>query len=99
MLPKVLVYNGFNNLRYMLFEDADVKGISGPLKQFGAYEAYALIPSAALINKGLKGNTVLDIGANLGTYAIPLAKNLPNLKFGCLSYSALYIINFVEIFF
>lgn len=67
----------------MLFENSDQSGISGPLKQFGAYDAYALVPSAALLNSRSEGKTVLDVGANLGTYSVPMAKSFPDLNFIC----------------
>jgi FkbM family methyltransferase len=84
MLPKVSVYDMADGLRMMLFENADDKGISGVLRANKVYEPNVQLISSAVLNQALpKRNLVLDIGANLGSYVLPLAKRFPRLNFLC----------------
>lgn len=81
MLPKVQLYEGAEGLRFLLYENADHQGISGVIKSHGSYEPNLGLLSAVLINLAAEGRLVLDIGANLGSYSIPLALKFPAKTF------------------
>jgi FkbM family methyltransferase len=84
MLPKVGLYDMADGLRLMLFENADDKGISGVLKANRVYEPNVQLISSTVLNQVTpQRNLVLDIGANLGSYVLPLAKRFPSLNFLC----------------
>ena len=71
MLPKVGVYDMAEGLRFMLFENADNRGISGVLKANKVYEPNVQLISSAVLGQAIPGRTqVLDIGANLGSYGV-----------------------------
>lgn len=76
MLPNCELVNCFGN-QYLVFKGNDL--ISNAVKQQGyEIEVYAL--SHKILEKHQNG-VVLDIGANLGTFTIPLAKANPRLTF------------------
>lgn len=84
MLPKVGVYDMAEGLRFMLFENADNRGISGVLKANKVYEPNVQLISSAVLGQAIPGRTqVLDIGANLGSYVLPLAKRFSGFQFLC----------------
>jgi FkbM family methyltransferase len=72
MLPNVNVIN-CKEANYLLFATQDA--ISNVLYHTGQWEEYLLIISSALI-EGIESPLILDIGSNLGAYAIPLAKRI-----------------------
>jgi len=72
MLPKVNVIN-CKEANYLLFATQDA--ISTVLYHTGQWEEYLLTISSALI-EGVDSPLILDIGSNLGAYAIPLAKRI-----------------------
>ena len=76
MLPNCELVNVFGT-QYLVFKGNDL--ISNALKQ-GGYEVEIFALSQKLI-RGHKDGVVLDIGANLGSFTIPLAKANPNLIF------------------
>ena len=81
MFPEVDVVNADNDTKYLLFQNTDLQGISGMIRAHGTYEPNLQLLSSALINTSTNGNLILDIGANLGSYTIPLAKKFTNKKF------------------
>jgi len=72
MLPRVNIIK-CNEADYMLFSTDDA--ISNVLYRTGQWEDYLLSISRVFL-QGLNKPLVLDIGANLGAYSIPLAKGL-----------------------
>ncbi len=68
-------------LAYKFRATRGCQGISGVIKQHGTYEPNIGLLSAALINVASEGNLILDIGANLGSYWIPLAQKFPQKRF------------------
>ena len=72
MLPRVNIIK-CNEADYMLFSTDD--SISNVLYRTGQWEDYLLSISRVFL-QGLNKPLVLDIGANLGAYSIPLAKGL-----------------------
>lgn len=72
MLPRVNIIK-CNEADYMLFSTDDA--ISNVLYRTGQWEDYLLTISKVFL-QGVKNPLVLDIGANLGAYSIPLAKSM-----------------------
>ena len=66
-----------NGLRFKLMGKNDL--IGKLLKRDGDYEPELKVLSSHLV-RGKEGR-VLDIGANIGTYTLPMAKSFPNLRF------------------
>ena len=76
MLPNCQLVNCFGH-QYLVFKGNDL--ISNAMKQ-GGYEIEVFALSQKLLEKH-KDGVVLDIGANLGSFTIPLAKTNPHLTF------------------
>lgn len=76
MLPNCELVNCFGN-QYLVFKGKDL--ISNAVKQQG-YEVEVFALSHKILEKHQDG-VVLDIGANMGTFSIPLAKRNPHLTF------------------
>jgi FkbM family methyltransferase len=76
MLPNCELVNCFGN-QYLVFKGKDL--ISNAVKQSG-YEVEVFAVAHKLLEKH-KDGIVLDIGANLGTFSIPLARANPRLTF------------------
>lgn len=76
MLPNCQLINCFGH-QYLVFKGNDL--ISNAVKQQG-YEIEVFALAHKLLEKH-KDGVVLDIGANLGTFTIPLAKSNPHLTF------------------
>ena len=55
MLPKVGVYDMAEGLRFMLFENADNRGISGALKANKVYEPNVQLISPAVLGQAIPG--------------------------------------------
>ena len=84
MLPKVGVYEIDDGLRLMLFEHADQHGIGGVLKINKKYEPNLQIITYAILSQATNSrNLVLDIGANLGSYVVPIARKYEKMRFIC----------------
>lgn len=77
MLPVTLIIK-VKDCRYLIFDKSDI--ISNILRNGDNYEAHLTDISKVLIGDAQDG-CVLDIGANLGSYVIPIAKQFPNLRF------------------
>lgn len=76
MLPNCELVNCFGH-QYLVFKGNDL--ISNAVKQQG-YEIEVFALSQALLKRHTDG-VVLDIGANMGTFSIPLAKTNPHMTF------------------
>ena len=76
MLPNCELVNCFGH-QYLVFKGNDL--ISNAVKQQG-YEIEVFALSQALLKRHADG-VVLDIGANMGTFSIPLAKTNPHMTF------------------
>lgn len=77
MLPITLIIK-VKDCRYLIFDKSDI--ISNILRNGDGYEAHLTDISKILIGDAEEG-CVLDIGANLGSYVVPIAKQFPNLRF------------------
>jgi len=75
MLPRVSNIEG-NDAHYLVFSTGDA--ISNILFRTGKWEEHLLGISKFIIS-GIERPLILDIGANLGAYSIPLAKNIQNI--------------------
>jgi FkbM family methyltransferase len=75
MLPPTKIINS-NGVKYMLFESPDF--ITHIVNITGQFEIELVTATEKAIQG--KGGIVLDIGANLGTYTIPLAARNPHLE-------------------
>jgi FkbM family methyltransferase len=75
MLPRINLIK-CNEADYLLFSTADT--ISNILYRTGQWEEYLLSISKTFL-LGASDPLVLDIGANLGAYSIPIAKNIQNI--------------------
>ena len=78
MLPNCQLVNSFGH-QYLVFNGNDL--ISNALKN-GGYEVEIFALAQKILQKH-KDGIVLDIGANLGSFTIPLAKTNPHLTFHC----------------
>jgi FkbM family methyltransferase len=76
MLPNCELINCFGT-QYLVFKGNDL--ISNAVRQKG-YEIEVYAISHKLLEKHQDG-VILDIGANLGTFSVPLAKNNPRFTF------------------
>ena len=72
MLP-IVKLTSCKDLNFLLFDTNDL--ISNSLKKDGVWEEYLLVISKFLL-QNIPQPLVLDIGANLGAYCIPLAKEI-----------------------
>lgn len=72
MLPRINVIK-CNEADYMLFQTEDV--ISNSLYKTGQWESYLLTISKFFF-KDIESPLIIDIGANLGAYSIPIAKSI-----------------------
>jgi hypothetical protein len=70
MLPRISKVE-CDDANYLLFSTSDV--ISNTLFKFGKWEDHLLKISKFILD-GVDRPLVLDVGANLGAYSIPLAK-------------------------
>jgi FkbM family methyltransferase len=76
-LPNTII-TAVKDCRFIIFDKPDI--VSNNLRGGGGHEAHLEDISKTLIGNAQDG-TVLDIGANLGSYVVPVAKHFPNLKF------------------
>lgn len=76
MLPNCELVNVFGN-QYLVFKGNDL--ISNALRN-GGYETEVFALAQSILKRHQDG-VVLDIGANLGSFTVPLAKTNPNFTF------------------
>ena len=67
-----------NGLTFQVFSKFDL--ISNALREQGEFDPWTSRIASIILPENKKGN-VIDIGANLGTFCIPLAKNFPKINF------------------
>jgi len=75
MLPQVNIIRAKNGDFLSFYEAA---GISGVLTVHGVWDEVTILIAKALIDASNKKPIVFDIGANMGTFAIPLSKHIIN---------------------
>lgn len=78
-LPAVEVIEA-HGLRFMVFATQDMVG--SILRRKGHYEPEVASIARILLQRREPG-TVLDIGANIGTFALPLARDYPGTRIEC----------------
>jgi FkbM family methyltransferase len=88
MLPRVSLVE-CNEADYLLFSTNDA--ISQMLYQTGQWEDYLLIISRAFLQE-VSNPLVVDIGANLGSYSIPIAKDIQNIGGSVIGFEPLRIV-------
>jgi FkbM family methyltransferase len=67
-----------NDVKFIKLSDNDL--ISNVIERCGIFDAHVLKNGVELL-KNVHTGTVLDIGANMGSFTIPMAKSKPNIKF------------------
>lgn len=67
-----------SDVKFIKLSDKDL--ISNLIDTYGCFDEH-VIKSAEVLLKGVDSGTVLDIGANMGSFTLPLAKNLKSVKF------------------
>ena len=67
-----------NGLTFQVFSKFDL--ISNALREQGEFDPWTSRIGSIILPENKKGN-VIDIGANIGTFCIPLAKNFPKINF------------------
>ena len=77
MLPNTIEVNA-GDCRFIIFDKNDI--VSDSIRHHGHFEKY-LLQIAEVILQPHKDGVILDIGANLGSFTIPLAKKFPHLRF------------------
>lgn len=77
MLPNTVITQS-KDCQFIVFDKPDI--ISNSLRDGKGYE-FHLVDISKLLIEDVEHGCVLDIGANLGSYSIPLAKHFPNLQF------------------
>jgi FkbM family methyltransferase len=77
MLPNTIITQT-RDCRFIIFDKSDI--ISNGLRNGGGHESHLEDISKALIGDAQDG-CVLDVGANLGSYVVPVAKQFPSLRF------------------
>jgi len=70
-----------SEIKYLLFKNSDSKGISHAIKHIGTHSPYTEILASEILSLSSEMQTVIDIGANLGSFSIPLANKFRNLIF------------------
>lgn len=80
-LPDVELIQTQAGLRYLLLKGPDTHGVSQSLRLKGSYENNLQVLATALLQANPAPGLVLDIGANLGSFTVPLAKAFPALGF------------------
>lgn len=76
LIPEIDILN-ISDYRYMIMKTDGI--ISKNLSDHGFFEKHLIEISNVLISENPTGN-VIDVGANLGSYSIPLAKLNPNIN-------------------
>ncbi|MFG6466225.1 FkbM family methyltransferase [Roseateles sp. BYS87W] len=82
-LPDVELLQTPQGLRYLLLQGPDTHGVSQSLRSRGVYEPNLQVLATALLNANPAEGLVLDIGANLGSFTVPMAKAFGHLRFHC----------------
>ncbi len=83
LLPATDVVAGTAGSRYILFQDTDHHGISQSIRNKGSYESNLHLIATALLQANPGPGCVLDVGANLGSFTVPMARQFGHLRFEC----------------
>lgn len=75
MLPDIEVVTTDSGIHYALFKTRDY--ISTSIRKYGHFEKQ----TQELAKQFIRNGVVLDIGCNLGSFSIPLAKQYPDARF------------------
>lgn len=76
MLPPVTLYTNNNDIKYALFEVNEV--ISDEIRKNGCWNYPALEIADKVLASAPSGSRVIDVGAGLGSFSIPLAIKYAN---------------------
>jgi len=71
MLPKLLVHTTPENIKYFLFDQRDV--VSDVIRETGSWNPHVIDAVDKILTKMNDSGKVLDIGAGMGSFSIPLA--------------------------
>jgi FkbM family methyltransferase len=82
-LPPSEIVQGQNGLKYVLFSDTDARGISGCIRARGEYEPNLQLIAGMIIDARPPGGRIIDIGANMGSFTVPLAQRFSGHTFEC----------------
>ena len=82
-IPNVEVLQTPSGIRYMLFSGVDASGISGCIRANGTYEPLLQRIAEIILNSRPSGGRVIDVGANMGSFSVPLASAFRNHDFEC----------------
>ncbi|RTL33810.1 MAG: FkbM family methyltransferase [Burkholderiales bacterium] len=80
-LPDVELVQTPEGLRYLLLRGPDSQGVSQSLRLRGSYEPNLQVLAGALLRANPGPGLVLDIGANLGSFTVPMARAFAALRF------------------
>jgi FkbM family methyltransferase len=81
MIPSSSVYDA-GDCRFMLFDKDDI--VSDALKNKVGHDPHIVQIASLFLDKYLENEesgVVLDVGANVGSFCVPLGKNYPQFKF------------------
>ena len=82
-LPESEIVTAQDGVKYMLFKDADDNGISGCIRKHGTYEPNLQTIATLVLQSRTPGGRVIDIGANMGSFTVPLARSFRDHIFEC----------------
>lgn len=83
-LPNAELIQTRDGLRYLLLQGPDTHGVSQSLRIKGNYEPNLQVLATALLQANpVADGVVLDIGANLGSFTVPMATHFSSLQFHC----------------
>ncbi|MCV2371196.1 FkbM family methyltransferase [Roseateles oligotrophus] len=82
-LPSVEIFPAQNGVKYMLFCATDANGISGCIRKNGTYEPNLQMIAEVILQSRAPGGRVIDVGANMGSFTVPLAQRFRDHTFEC----------------
>lgn len=78
MLPQLEIHTTPDDIKYILFSQSEV--ISDQIRSTGFWNEHVIKIAENILNKKTDG-IVLDVGAGIGSFTVPLAIKFQNLKF------------------
>ncbi|WP_020202475.1 FkbM family methyltransferase [Cupriavidus sp. WS] len=78
--PTEVITSALDGTRYIVFQGPDL--ISNELRKTGGFETWLRPFFEKLLRNQLPG-TILDVGCNIGTFVLPLARQYPLHRFEC----------------
>jgi FkbM family methyltransferase len=79
MLPKLKIHTTEDGIKYILFEQNEI--ISDEIKANGCWNKHILEFATDILTFSKEGGVVIDIGAGIGSFTIPLALKFKNHNF------------------